>query len=509
MDDSRVSESRDKVNSVMKEKGNEVNGGIQNPDAEIVVSVQSTCVDKGDSVQTCTVSETANITPCDMNTSVGVEQVSDVDKDVVIQPNNVSVSASQNMNDCVETSNKTNPNEAPNKKTYASATKNSGIYETNKLLFIPPALNELGSSVGKPIIMDSMTAYVCKNGVGRTEYARILVEIDAIKGLKETVELQYRDMNKNVKGTKTVKVAYDWKPPICTHCKVFGHDFKGCTIRGRTVEEEKAELEKTVNGAKENEFVQKPATKPNVSGTMNTQGPNRGGFNKQQNLDKNKSTYGLPRQQWNKKVTSTENKEASENKNDNFDKDFPIFSGANTKKDKNNKGKQTSVQNSFSVLKDLGEDNVQEINMLKDKSIVDKYLNMRMKPSNNVLKTWSQEMKKYFNRAWEADREKEKDDREKGMEDINEEVFEDESIAAKNLVADELVGTSTDEDVGKKEKMKKKKHVAGKAAERQNKKTVESGDEKKKKKRKHAEADEAETEIQSKKKDKKKKKTKE
>ncbi|GKD35059.1 probable nucleolar protein 5-2, partial [Tanacetum coccineum] len=61
-----------------------------------------------------------------------------------------------------------------------------------------------------------------------------------------------------------------------------------------------------------------------------------------------------------------------------------------------------------------------------------------------------------------------------------------------------------------KEKKKKTKHVADKAAETQNEETIEAG-EKKKKKRKHAETDEAETETPSKKKDnkKKKKKTKE
>nr|GEU94883.1 hypothetical protein [Tanacetum cinerariifolium] len=145
------------------------------------------------------------------------------------------------------------------RKTYANATKSNGWYETNKLLFVPTELNdardevvvfdeelvELGrmkkvkhtklpiwvkltevlmeawttkgisvirSSIGRPLIMDSMTAYVCKNGVGRTEYARVLVETDASKGLKELVKLQYRDKNQNVQRTKNVKVVYDLRP---------------------------------------------------------------------------------------------------------------------------------------------------------------------------------------------------------------------------------------------------------------------------------------------------------
>nr|GEX84213.1 hypothetical protein [Tanacetum cinerariifolium] len=71
-------------------------------------------------------------------------------------------------------------------------------------------ISEISSSVGKPMIMDNMTAYVCKNGVGRTEFARVLVEVDADKGFKEIFELQYRDKQKQVNGTKTVMVVYDW-----------------------------------------------------------------------------------------------------------------------------------------------------------------------------------------------------------------------------------------------------------------------------------------------------------
>ncbi|GKA99701.1 retrovirus-related pol polyprotein from transposon TNT 1-94, partial [Tanacetum coccineum] len=47
----------------------------------------------------------------------------------------------------------------------------------------------ISSSVGRPIIMDSMTTYVCKNGVGRTELARVLVDIEASKGFKEEIEM--------------------------------------------------------------------------------------------------------------------------------------------------------------------------------------------------------------------------------------------------------------------------------------------------------------------------------
>nr|GEX17601.1 hypothetical protein [Tanacetum cinerariifolium] len=66
-------------------------------------------------------------------------------------------------------------------------------------------ISAIASGIGKPKIMDSMTSYVCKSKMGRTEYARVLVEIEAKKGFKNEVVIQYRDKEKNVKGTKKTR----------------------------------------------------------------------------------------------------------------------------------------------------------------------------------------------------------------------------------------------------------------------------------------------------------------
>lgn len=191
-------------------------------------------------------------------------------------------------------------------------------------------ISAISSSIGRPVIMDSMTAYVCKNGVGRTEFARVLVEIEANKGFKEVIELQYIDRNNQVKGTKNVKVNYEWKPPLCSHCQVFGHEFKGCGVRIRTEEEiasEKVETAKNLGGRKETEFVQKQGRKPN--NFTNNQGYNRGVFNKFQYEDKNKHNTGPTKQQWNRKDTGMDSRDGIQEKEKFFDKDFPELNSTN------------------------------------------------------------------------------------------------------------------------------------------------------------------------------------
>ena len=118
-----------------------------------------------------------------------------------------------------------------------------------KLMCIPmeawsiEGISALANSLSKPLMMDEMTTRMCQNGVGRTEYARVLVEFDACKALKREIRIEYTNKDKVVKGTKVVKVVYDWTPDSCLHCKVFGHNIEKCTKRPRTEEELKAKAD--------------------------------------------------------------------------------------------------------------------------------------------------------------------------------------------------------------------------------------------------------------------------
>ncbi|GKE89132.1 RNA-directed DNA polymerase, eukaryota, reverse transcriptase zinc-binding domain protein [Tanacetum coccineum] len=64
-------------------------------------------------------------------------------------------------------------------------------------------ISALASSLGRPLIMDNMTARRYQFREGRLDYARILVEFDVMKGCKDKIEIQYIDKNNNVKGEKS------------------------------------------------------------------------------------------------------------------------------------------------------------------------------------------------------------------------------------------------------------------------------------------------------------------
>nr|GEW73720.1 hypothetical protein [Tanacetum cinerariifolium] len=93
-------------------------------------------------------------------------------------------------------------------------------------------ISAIASSLGKPMLMDTNTTTMCHQGIGNFEFARVLVEMVAEKDFKKEIMIQYMDKNNNVKGNKSVKVIYDWKHPVCAHCKVFGHETKQCSKGG-------------------------------------------------------------------------------------------------------------------------------------------------------------------------------------------------------------------------------------------------------------------------------------
>ncbi|PWA76509.1 hypothetical protein CTI12_AA232940 [Artemisia annua] len=115
---------------------------------------------------------------------------------------------------------------------------------TNKLSLI-------SSGIGNPIIKDRITVSMCEKASSRANFARVLVEVDASKGLVDQVEVNYKILVKSMK----LKVEYVWRPLVCGCCKVFGHNFKSCIHRVISDAEKnvrnESDTQRTANGVNE------------------------------------------------------------------------------------------------------------------------------------------------------------------------------------------------------------------------------------------------------------------
>ena len=81
-------------------------------------------------------------------------------------------------------------------------------------------LSSVASVVGVPLYADEAT-----ENFRRINYDRICIELDASRTLvKEFEVITHRfEQGSLVKGKAIIKVAYQWKPPACLYCKIFGH----------------------------------------------------------------------------------------------------------------------------------------------------------------------------------------------------------------------------------------------------------------------------------------------
>ncbi|GKB49652.1 RNA-directed DNA polymerase, eukaryota, reverse transcriptase zinc-binding domain protein [Tanacetum coccineum] len=203
-------------------------------------------------------------------------------------------------------------------------------------------ISAIASSIGKPVIMDEVTTKMCVTGVGRLGFARVLVEIDAEKGINDKVEIMYRSKNITDGTKKTVDVEYAWIPCICSQCKVFGHTDSFC---------KKEQGNGSDNGsvkASDNDFMvkQNRKSKHNNEGTRKTK------------------ENGKEHQQ-----------------------------GSNSKERSERNG--ISGTNRFDVLRSLCNEDELNINF-EQRKIVDDMISKENDKENKGMEEWSEGMKQYF-----------------------------------------------------------------------------------------------------------------
>ncbi|PWA77183.1 hypothetical protein CTI12_AA225710 [Artemisia annua] len=111
-------------------------------------------------------------------------------------------------------------------------------------------IGKIMSGVGKPMVMDKMTKERCLKKAGKLDYARVLVEVSANEELPSVLEIEYPPLGNRPAKVGRLEVKYQWKPPLCTHCKTSGHTTLSCKVRPRTEDEMAAKKENVCDKSK-------------------------------------------------------------------------------------------------------------------------------------------------------------------------------------------------------------------------------------------------------------------
>ncbi|PWA99170.1 hypothetical protein CTI12_AA010980 [Artemisia annua] len=168
----------------------------------------------------------------------GVEYDGNDTEDMEVKDDEHVVSMEESEVAMVSSSQGLTENDVNKDVSFASAFKGLTGYGNNKLTKVPVRINEQGREVVDmdPVIEeDRITTSMCERAYGRASFARVLIEVEASTELVENIEVCYEKMGKSM----NLKVEYAWKPPLCTQCKVFGHELRTCRLKVVTVDEEK------------------------------------------------------------------------------------------------------------------------------------------------------------------------------------------------------------------------------------------------------------------------------
>ncbi|XP_024964646.1 uncharacterized protein LOC112504921, partial [Cynara cardunculus var. scolymus] len=89
-------------------------------------------------------------------------------------------------------------------------------------------LSYIASKIGIPLAMDSWTANMCKYAAGKSAFARVLLEVPVRNNWIDEVKVRIPDPDTLSTTLYSLRVEYEWKPPVCTHCHIFGHSDSVC-----------------------------------------------------------------------------------------------------------------------------------------------------------------------------------------------------------------------------------------------------------------------------------------
>nr|GEU49747.1 hypothetical protein [Tanacetum cinerariifolium] len=237
-------------------------------------------------------------------------------------------------------------------------------------------ISALASRLGRPIKMDQVTGEMCKAGVGRLGYARVLIEINVEDEFVDKIEINYVDEMRKVKSTK-------WR----------------CDV--------------------------KPKPKPAVNNSIRTNDGNLNGNANQEGFVevRNRKNFNTNKKMWNN--ANQGNKKQQTGVNVEFRPKAPPKKG--------NVDELRKSANKYAVLS-KEEDHIEEDPFIDKRLKVDGFIKKKIQPTCEETKNWNYDMITYFKYQWEAMERKDKEDSEE------EDVYEIDDQATKSFIADEVMG---------------------------------------------------------------------
>ncbi|XP_024964658.1 uncharacterized protein LOC112504935, partial [Cynara cardunculus var. scolymus] len=112
------------------------------------------------------------------------------------------------------------------------------FYNISLVAFNREGISRIASAVGVPLRLDACTASTCDKAWGRTNFAKVLVDVWAVGTIQKQIEVVIPKLSGDGEDVIKVVLEFDWVPSQCSKCKVFGHNTNSCPKGGTLKQKE-------------------------------------------------------------------------------------------------------------------------------------------------------------------------------------------------------------------------------------------------------------------------------
>ncbi|GJU37522.1 zinc knuckle CX2CX4HX4C containing protein [Tanacetum coccineum] len=102
------------------------------------------------------------------------------------------------------------------------------LHDVSIQVFEEDGISLIASFIGKLVMLDSYTSSMCNDSWGRSSFARCLIEVNSEADLVDVVNIGIPLLTRANFTKETIRVEYEWRPPRCDICKIFGHVHDQC-----------------------------------------------------------------------------------------------------------------------------------------------------------------------------------------------------------------------------------------------------------------------------------------
>ncbi|GJR89191.1 zinc knuckle CX2CX4HX4C containing protein [Tanacetum coccineum] len=95
-------------------------------------------------------------------------------------------------------------------------------------VFEDDGISLIATFIGKHVTLNLYTSSMCNDSWGRSSFARCLIEVNSEVDLVDAVTIGIPSLTRDDFTKETIRVKYEWRPPRCDLCMIFGHVHDHC-----------------------------------------------------------------------------------------------------------------------------------------------------------------------------------------------------------------------------------------------------------------------------------------